>query len=357
MNRHERRAASRTAKAKGLPKAGGASAQINNGIAAINAGNLKLAEETFRQILKADPNMVEAKHQLGTVLARTGRADEGAQLLREVTAALPNEALYWSNLAAACYIGSDTAGAIEAARRAVSLQPDYGLAWDNLGSALMDNQEFVEAIHAFNRAIEHGAGDVETMKRLSGCYFGAQDYGNAIRIMRDILANHGDDPEIMASLGAALIEAQDYPAARDTLAKAAGITPDHFPTAYHFGRVLRLTGDMTAALRWLRRATSADPRNPVAWRDLADALFESGDIENAKVAIERAISLEPNAVSIRDLAVRILGPGAAEEPVFNLDLPALGLFAPMQLTTAKEAAAPKPDESGVVDLSILKIGA
>ena len=358
MNRHERRAAASNSRAKGLPtQAGGVAEAINNGIAAINAGKYQEAEQLFRQMLKADPNMAEAKHQLGTVLARTGRADEGIRYLREATAARPKEALYWSNLAAACYIAHDSEGAIEASRHAVALQPDYGLAWDNLASSLMDRGDFAEAIPAFDKAIALGAGDLESMKRLSSCYFGIEDYANAIRVMRDVLARQGDDVEILASLGAALLETKDFDAAKDALAKAAALNADHFPTAYHYSRALRLTGDAVSGLRWLRRATSADPRNPIAWRDLAEALFDAGETNDAKVAIERAVSLAPNAPSVRQVADRIIGPIAVSETPAGLNFGDIGSFAPLNLTPGAADKAKTPEAGqGVVDLSVLKIG-
>lgn len=367
MNRHERRAAASNARAKGLPQqASGSAEAINRGLAAINSGKYQEAEQLFRQMLKADPGMVEAKHQLGTVLARTGRADEGISYLREATAASPKEPLYWSNLAAACYIAHDSKGAIDAARHAVDLQPDYGLAWDNLASSLMDLGEFAEAIPAFQKAISLGAGDIESMKRLSSCYFGVEDYGNAIRVIRDVLQGNPSDFEMLASMGAAQIEIKEIAGAVETLAKAAAIAPDHFPTAYHYGRALRLSGDMTAALRWLRRATSSDPRNPVAWRDLADASLEGGDTENAKVAIDRAMALEPNAQSIRALNERINGPSPATGD-FNLDLSGFGNFGGFNLpttpavpkvdvSTTEKVVTPDVSNAGGLDLSVLKIG-
>ncbi|WP_374377211.1 tetratricopeptide repeat protein [Dongia sp.] len=360
MNRHERRAAKSSARAKGQAQTGnGIGDTVTQGIALINAGEYPQAEQIFRHLLKSAPDSVEAKHQLGTILARTGRAEEGIALLREATAAMPKESLYWSNLAAACYIAQDSKGAAEAARQAVALRPDYGLAWDNLGSALMDLGEFAEAIEAYRQAMRFGAGDLETQKRLSACYMGIEDYPSAVRVINSVLAGNAEDHEMLACLGSALIETKDFAGARDALAKAAAIAPDYFPTAYHYGRVLRLSGDRVAALRWLRRATSSEPRNPVAWRDLAEASLEEGDLENAKVAIERAFALEPNAVSIRALRDRIVPPVAPQQPV--LDFSNIGPFIPIELdaprleTLQANPAAPAT-EPGVVDLSILKIG-
>ena len=356
MNRHERRAAKSAARAKGQVQTGNDVGEtVNRGIALINAGNYQQAEQVFRQLLKSAPESAEAKHQLGTILARTGRAEEGIALLRQATAANPKESLYWSNLAAACYIAHDSKGAADAARHAVALQPDYGLAWDNLGSALMDLGEFREAIEAYQQAVKFGAGDLETQKRLSACYMGIEDYPSAVRVIKGVLDGNAEDHEMLACLGSALIETKDLPGALDALAKAAAIAPDYFPTAYHYGRALRLRGDRVAALRWLRRATSSEPRNPVAWRDLADALWEEKDVENAKVAIERAFALEPNAISIRALHDRIIPP---VEPMRGLDLSGIGQFAPVELNLSPSAApTPAPAaEPGVLDLSILKIG-
>lgn len=350
MNRHERRSAAKNLRSKGLgAEAGSLDQVVAMGIAAANSGDMSKAEAQFRQALNLDPGHVEAKHQLGTILARTGRGDEGIALLKEVTAAQPNEALYWSNLAAACYNVYDTAGAVDAARRSVALQPDYGLAWDNLGSALMDQESYEEAIGALARALELGAADLSSRKRLASCYMLTGDLDNAERHFRLLADSDPNDVDVMASLGAVLIDKNDFAAARSVLANAVAKAPDNFPAAYHFGRTLQALGETPEALRWLRRATSSEPRNPVGWRDLAEALFTAGDRENAIVAIDRAFSLAPNIASVIDLSTRIKGvaPGVPEA----VDIPTV------QIGTNAPGTPAKAAESGVVDLTILKIGA
>jgi tetratricopeptide (TPR) repeat protein len=242
----------------------------------------------------------------------------------------------------------DTEGAIEASRKAVKFQPDYGLAWDNLGSALMDRKEHAEAAKALERARELGAADLESVRRLSACYFNLSDLSNAERCLRDVLTAEPEDLETLSNLGAILIARKDFLAAKTVLTTAITLSPDHFGSAYHLGKVHKILGETEPSLRWLRRATSAQPRNAVGWRDLAEALHDAGEQQDAEVALERALALAPDAADIEELKLRIRG----RDSMFAFQSPALP-EAKSQETRVPEA---KISDPGVVDLTILKIG-
>lgn len=57
-------------------------------------------------------------------------------------------------------------------------------------------------------------------------------------------------------------------------------------------------GDDLAAARWLHDATTRDPNNAEAWRDLARAHMRAGRPSDALVAIDRAAALRPGAPDV-----------------------------------------------------------
>ena len=129
MNRKQRRTA---AKINGKDsRRAAADNVVQKAIEAARAGALIEAASAIDDVLKAVPDHVEALHQKGVLLARTAQAEEGVKLLRRVTAAKPNEALYWNNLAAACLSCRQLAEAVDAAGHAVRLDPKYAMVWTN----------------------------------------------------------------------------------------------------------------------------------------------------------------------------------------------------------------------------------
>jgi tetratricopeptide (TPR) repeat protein len=104
-------------------------------------------------------------------------------------------------------------------------------------------------------------------------------------------------------------------------------------------------------LRWLRRATSIDPKSAIAWRFLALELAAQNLKDEALPVAERTLRLTPDDTEIQNLVGKLKG-GEATEAAFTIDF---GDAAPV-------AAAPKVPEpkalqgSGVFDLSVVKIG-
>src|SRR5262245_61358922 len=98
MNRKQRRAAAKTSNS--TPQQSVADNVVQKAIAAVQAGAMREAAQAFDQVLERFPNHVEALHQKGMLLARTGNVEAGIPYLQRAAAAQPNEALYWNNLAA-----------------------------------------------------------------------------------------------------------------------------------------------------------------------------------------------------------------------------------------------------------------
>ncbi|MEM8489332.1 MAG: sulfotransferase [Pseudomonadota bacterium] len=97
-----------------------------------NEGKFKQAEAIYRDILRKNPNDVDALRLLGVSRVKREHYDEGA----------------------ACF------------RRAVALAPDFWKAWINLGGALSEQQKFEEAEQAFRKALELQPKSVHTLERL-----------------------------------------------------------------------------------------------------------------------------------------------------------------------------------------------
>ncbi|MEM1187408.1 MAG: sulfotransferase [Pseudomonadota bacterium] len=97
-----------------------------------NAGKFKQAESIYRDILRKNPEDVDALRLLGVSRVKREQFDE----------------------AAACF------------RRAVELAPDFLKAWINLGAALSEQQKFDEAEAAFLKALDLQPNSLHVLERL-----------------------------------------------------------------------------------------------------------------------------------------------------------------------------------------------
>jgi len=345
MNRKERRAnAKLTRKGKS-----GSGAQMAEAIAFAQSGDFDKAEPILEAIRRADPDDPETKHQIGMIYVRTGRAEAGLSLLREAVDAKPGEALYWNNLAAAYLSLEMSQPAVEAARKAANLDPGYGTAWQNLAFSLRDSKDHAGAAEAFERASK-----LEELAPGSLASWG-ESLGNIGRtaegetIVRRAVEKAPEDAAILTLLGWLLNEQRKSSEAIEIFSKSLELNPDQFLAAFNYG-VLMLNRDSQTALRWLRRATSIDARNPAAWRVLAMELGRHGLKDEALPAAERAARLAPDDFQVAEL-LRKLKYGAETE-IGPQDLV-------IEYDEPQKPAKPdfkSEDESGIVDLTTLRIG-
>jgi tetratricopeptide (TPR) repeat protein len=94
--------------------------RLSDALRLANENNFVGAEAIYQEVLRQQPDDVDALRLLGVLRVRLGQYDEGA----------------------ACF------------RRAVDLQPDFWKAWVNLGAALSEQQDFDAAEAAYARALE-----------------------------------------------------------------------------------------------------------------------------------------------------------------------------------------------------------
>jgi protein O-GlcNAc transferase len=310
MNRKERRAAAK--QVRGKIGATGLSAKVEQAIALAQGGTFDQAESLLDAALRTNPDDGEAKHQLGMIHVRTGRTQSGLKLLREAVEARPGEALYWNNLAAAYLSVEMSEQAAEAARKATDITPGYAMAWQNLAFALRDLKQHASAIEAFESGAKIEAPSAESLASW------ADSLGNEKRMIeaevhaRRALEKAPKDPAILSLLGWVLIEQNKDQEAREAFKSSLDLKPDQLLAALNYGLLLLKVNESESALRWLRRATSIDPKSVVAWRVLAEQLFKSGLKDEALPAAERALRLAPDDRVVADLVKKLKGGNAPE---------------------------------------------
>ncbi|HVY98735.1 MAG TPA: tetratricopeptide repeat protein [Dongiaceae bacterium] len=363
MNRKERRSAEKKNRTGGK-RSGAVEQSVARAIAAIQGGNLEEGEAILSEVRRKEPGNVEAKHHLGMILARTGRADAGIALLREAVEANPREALYWNNLAASCLAVQRSAEAAEAAKKATELDPHYVMAWENLGFARRDLRQPDSAVAAFAEAARLRILDASTLRSWAACLLELGRYQAAAEKAREALAADPKAADALSTLGLALMQQARDDEARAALMQSLEINPENPAAAISYGRLLlRQPDGRDSGLRWLRRATSIVPRSAPAWRILAEALFRADLKEEAAAAIDRAAKLAPADSAIAALQGKIGGSTAAAPEPTAMPAPGLDDLV-VSISTAMPApqvapAPAKPAGEGadpVFDLSVLKIG-
>src|SRR5580693_6441568 len=98
-------------------------ALLRQGIASHKAGQLAAAEKAYRAVIGAELGHAEANHNLGVLMAQSGRAAEGLGYLERALKSNPREALYFFSYAKGLLAAGNRkeAGAVLARGRALGL--------------------------------------------------------------------------------------------------------------------------------------------------------------------------------------------------------------------------------------------
>ncbi|GAB2175439.1 tetratricopeptide repeat protein [Dongia sp. agr-C8] len=355
MNRKERRAAAKQERGgRGKAVSAAHAERLDQAISLAQVGNLAGAEALLDAVYKADPDQPEVNHQLGMIYSRTGRTEAGLELLRKAVATRPEESLYWNNLAAACLAIERSQEAVDAVTKALALDPKNFMAWQNLGLARRDLGDQAGAAEAFDKAAALGSLDANSLASWGECLGALRRFQEAETVVRRGLALSGDkDPAIVSLLGWLLSEQGKSDEARETFRRSLDIKADQFLAAFNYAILSLRANDNEVGLRWLRRATSIDPKSAVAWRLLALELARQELSEEALPVAERALRLAPDDAEIQSLIRKLKGEPEAAAPAFTVDF---GEMAPAATVEPKAPDAKPLAGSGVFDLSVVKIG-
>jgi len=238
--------------------------RLDYDLAALQAGDLQRAETLTRFILAHPPQesseLARAHQILGSILLRMNRDREAKAEMEAAIALTPNfENLY--GLAVVC------------------------LEMDDEGCA---TKIFAEMQSSF--------GETPALHMQFGRAYGNSDYSpRAVDEFRKAIAEDPRLPGAHYSLAAALLgtgeDEATILAAETELKKELAISPRDFLTYAALGKIAATHHRYPQAEKYLKQATSLNPRNPDAFLYLGQMYFDTDRPTDAKVALRQAVQL------------------------------------------------------------------
>ncbi len=251
-----------------------------SGADAMDRGDFKAAEQSFRKGVGIAPKEPSLHHKLGTVLALQG----------------------------------DRPGAVAQFEQALTLDPKFVKARYSLGLILADEGRTAPAIQQFTAALAAEPGYVEARLQLAHTLRRSGQYEASLPHYAEIVKADARVPEARFGYAAALIRLRRYAEARDYLADAMRAYPNEFAFNNALARVLAAAPD--DKVRDGRRAASI--MQPVVAQVRASDILETMAMAQAEQGqFTEAVTWQKDAI---DAAARAGQPGVAERIGDNLRL-------------------------------------
>jgi protein O-GlcNAc transferase len=157
------------------------------------AGNLREAEQRYRQILQVQPRHFDALHMLGVIAHQVGRYELAVKYIRTALQECPNVAQAFFNMGLALHKQGKLDEAVFNYRQAVRLKPDYAVACNNLGTALKVQGKLDEAITHYQQAVRLEPDHAEAQYNLANALQDRGKYVEALAGYQKVLRLKPDD--------------------------------------------------------------------------------------------------------------------------------------------------------------------
>ena len=222
-------------------------------------GDVKQAEQLYRQVLEADPGHADAHANLGVALLTTGRKHEALACFRQALCSDPQHFYAHNNLGNALMEQGHMAEAVACFRQALRINPNYANAHYNLGNIAKDQGRLAEAIHCYREALRVNPDHVDAHNNLGNALFEQGQLAEAAECYRHVLR----------------------------------LNPRHANVYNNLGVVLRDQGQLAEAALCFRQAMSTDTRNVDAHINLAVIFDRLAKRDEAMDQYEQALRINP----------------------------------------------------------------
>ena len=143
---------------------------LYKGIRHVKAGRLKLAEETYKKVIKKDKDNIDALRLLGLLAFKTKDYDISERLFMRV----------------------------------LEIDPTFSLVWDNLAKLFRVQNKLSKSIPAFENLIKLDPYNFEALVSLGTIYIKLSKYHQGINLYEKSLTIKPENPRVYLSLGHAL---------------------------------------------------------------------------------------------------------------------------------------------------------
>lgn len=238
---------------------------------------------SIRKYFRKTPPADNGDHANGTPVAPASSAPADGPLIQEGIAAIGNERF---------------AEAVALYEKAIAVRADNPSSHVGLGFSLSQLREFGRAIPALERAVALNPQSVDGYFMLGRAYLETGDPDAAEVAWRTAHELAPDFEHVYCDYCLLLFSRGKTAAARKLIEKGLAIHPRKSELHFYLGNLLSEGGEFAAALSAYREAMAIDAPPPGLLSSFANALRQTGDLDQSIEVLQKAIALAPDDATI-----------------------------------------------------------
>ena len=303
---------------------------INDGLSALQAGNLQDALSHFQRGYKLDETNAAAQSLCGAVLVQLGRIEEGGVELLGAVKKNPAEPNLRVNLADYFLRAQNLPAARTELEKAISQREELPGAWERLGDIHFAESRLEDATRAYDKALSLDGSNFALALKLSRSLRAIKKFDGAEKALEfaetlrpgdasiaaaraelslvkgewkdlenqsnEILRNQPEDPVAWKNLATAFAETGRFGAASNALEKSLAYGERTPEALVHYAKICLNALDFERASTALDEAEKIDPQDPSVLGAKAMILTYQGHTKEAEEYCLRCLKVDPSNV-------------------------------------------------------------
>jgi len=298
MNRHQRRAAAKTAKLAPEPSATTPAEHCVLGFKYLLADQVAEAERCARQALTLQPDYPDAQHLMGIVAFHRRQYDGALDWIVRAIRQVP-KAEYLLSLGNALQPLGRLEEALKAYDRGVMFKPEDAELWKSMGNVLVKLERRDEAVLSFQQALKFNPRHLEAADTCAQLLFDLKRFDEALTYFDQSDEIEPGRAALYQARGLCRMRAMRFDEAVADYNRALKLDPRHAETHCNLGVVHLRFGRHDEALASFDRSLALNPNLATTVANKAFTLGEQHRFNEAFAFYARSLAIEPHNPSTR----------------------------------------------------------
>ncbi len=271
---------------------------LDKAIRQYRAGDLADAEQSCRQVLRANPANADALHLLGVICYQGGRAEEGIDAISRAIRVSPGNALYHNNLGNALLRANRVEEALTAYEKALALEPRFSDARVNLANVLyQDRKDWNSSAEHYSKVLKADPANIDALIGLGNVMHSSGQVADAVSHYEAALEKRPDEPRLLHNLGLAYHDCRNHAKAIACFEAVHRVLPDDAQALAMWGRSLSATGHHEEAVGKYEAAIERQPNLAAVRFNLGNVYRKLDRYDEAEASYREAVRLDPGYYS------------------------------------------------------------
>ena len=273
-----------------------AKSELNRAISCHQNGQLRPAEQIYRNILEFHPENAEVLHLLGLLTWQTGQCEVAIDLIRQASRIRPEKTLFLRDLARFLNSTGCLNQAIQAYQQALQVDPEDLTICRELAFTLYQADRYDEALQVFQHKLNDNPSDIKFRVELGDFLQSIGRFEDSIRAYQKALSIDTDAYEAYNNLGVALSKVGRFDQSIQACQNAIRIFPNYFEAYNNLGNVYKEMKQLVQAVKSYQEAIRINPEVEEIYFNLGNVFKELDKHEEAIRSYQQVFRLNPNHV-------------------------------------------------------------